>query len=469
MNTTHTLWLGVAALVAGAAAVITADRLGWLSAPHTETHDHASPAATVPALTRGVSPVSLATRNDIAVVESVEPQLRSQRAPAVSCSTERQVIRFADEAVAARAGLVVVQTDQRPITRTLSCNAELTFNGDRFAHISPRASGVVHRVEKSLGDTVDAGETLAILDSADLGAAKAEYLQAIAAERLWRTHLERQTTLAESGVTSRRDLLEAETRCAEACISLARAQQRLRNLGVNPESTAPNDPSPHTHSTGSEPLNVEQVSLSADGSFLNITAPFAGVVVDRHAVLGEVVDSEHVMFSIAGCDPVTNSPMLWMMLDIFESDAAAVKIGQRVMMHLPSRPGEPVAGVIAWISPQVDPVTRTLKARADLVNPAADLRANTFGRAMITIHDREELVVVPRGAVQWEGCCNIVFVKQSETQYQPRKVKLGFETDGWCVISEGVQPGDLVVTDGSFLLKTEILKGSIGAGCCADH
>jgi len=73
---------------------------------------------------------------------------------------------------------------------------------------------------------------------------------------------------------------------------------------------------------------------------------------------------------------------------------------------------------------------------------------------------------VPASAVQWEGCCNVVFVKKSNTAYEPRKVHLGIATGSVYQVLNGVNVGEEIVTQGSFLLKTEILKGSIGAGCC---
>ena len=80
--------------------------------------------------------------------------------------------------------------------------------------------------------------------------------------------------------------------------------------------------------------------------------------------------------------------------------------------------------------------------------------------------DGQQTLVVPESAVQWEGCCNIVFVRKSETVFEPRKVQLGMATGTVYEVLRGIEAGDEVVTEGSYLLKTEILKGSIGAGCC---
>jgi len=97
------------------------------------------------------------------------------------------------------------------------------------------------------------------------------------------------------------------------------------------------------------------------------------------------------------------------------------------------------------------------------------LRANMFARAVVKVREAEPTVMVPREAVQWEGCCNVVFVQEDVAVYQPVKVHLGPATGSLVEVRRGLHGGETVVTQGSFLLKTEILKGSIGAGCCEAH
>ena len=122
---------------------------------------------------------------------------------------------------------------------------------------------------------------------------------------------------------------------------------------------------------------------------------------------------------------------------------------------------------IFGIFSQLDAKTRMLKVRAEVDNSAGSLKANMFGEATIAVHDREPMLIIPKTAVQWEGCCNIVFVQQSQAVFQPRRVYLGHETDQHFAVRGGfLKEGDPVVTQGSFLMKTEILRGSIGAGCC---
>jgi len=143
-----------------------------------------------------------------------------------------------------------------------------------------------------------------------------------------------------------------------------------------------------------------------------------------------------------------------------------VREGLAVVLDVGGLPGERHSGRITWLSSQLDSRTRTLKARTEIANPKGLLRAGMFGKAEVTVRREEDALVVPRAARQWDGCCNVVFVKRSEVLFEPRKVRLGYATDRLFVVEDGLVAGEQIVTTGSFLLKTEILKGSIGAGCC---
>ncbi len=243
-------------------------------------------------------------------------------------------------------------------------------------------------------------------------------------------------------VSTERELLEAETRLTENKIALSRAGQRLQNLGLSE----------------AEITHIEETPERA--TKLALAAPFAGTIVERSAVVGEVVTISQELFTIADLS------LMWVLLDIYEADLKHVRPGQPVTLELEGLPGVTREGLLTWISTYVDPRTRTMKARAEVANPDGLLRAGMFVQAAVKIRDQVAAVMVPKTAVQWEGCCNVVFVKKSEMIFEPRKIRLGYETEGWFVVEEGLAAGETIVTAGSFLLKTELLKESIGAGCC---
>jgi cobalt-zinc-cadmium efflux system membrane fusion protein len=228
----------------------------------------------------------------------------------------------------------------------------------------------------------------------------------------------------------------------ENSVALSRCTQRLRNLGLG--------------KTEIEALTAEK----GTSGLLPLTAPFAATVVERSAALGETVTQATALFAIA------DTKRMWAILDVHASDITKIAVGQPLVLDMEGLEDERHGGYITWVSSHLDRRTRTLKARAEILNSEGLLRDGMFGKAIVTIHDRENVLVVPKEAVQWEGCCNVVFVRRSDVLYEPRKVSLGYEGKDFLAVANGLTEGDVVVTTGSFLLKTEILRGSIGAGCC---
>jgi cobalt-zinc-cadmium efflux system membrane fusion protein len=367
---------------------------------------------------------------------------RYRRAPSVTCTTQLLTVTFERETIAEEAGLEFTEVKIQPVSRTIECNAVLEYDGNRFARLTPQVGGLVQSVEKDLGDQVEKGEVLAVIVSPAFGAAKAAYLNALASEALWEKNHAREKDLLARGVATERDQLEAETGLVGSRIAKSRAEQELMGLGLSVDQ-------------------ISEVARTGDTtSEYRVTTPFSGVVVDRQASVGELSNPTSPLFAVAD---VTR---MWARLDVYEMDIQEIQAGQPVVLHVEGLPGEAVAGRVTWVSAQLDPRTRTLQARAELDNQEGLLRANMFARAVVTVRNARPTVVVPRAAVQWEGCCNVVFVKDSLTTFHPVKVHLGPAVGSMVEVRRGLTGGETVVTQGSFLLKTEILKGNIGAGCC---
>jgi cobalt-zinc-cadmium efflux system membrane fusion protein len=200
------------------------------------------------------------------------------------------------------------------------------------------------------------------------------------------------------------------------------------------------------------------------GNLLAVTAPFEGLVIGRQVVGGEVVDASKVLFVVA------DVRQLWLTLDLRLEDAKSLRLGQKVLFR-PDGSKEEVDGSISWISTEADPKTRTVKARAILDNKAGQLRAHVFGTAKVILREEGQAIVVPNGAVHWEGDCFVVFVRD-KSYLQPgapkvfhtRTVRLGAKDPKQTEIIAGVLPGELVATRGSATLRAELLRGNLGEG-----
>jgi cobalt-zinc-cadmium efflux system membrane fusion protein len=188
--------------------------------------------------------------------------------------------------------------------------------------------------------------------------------------------------------------------------------------------------------------------------------------VARELVPGEAVDAARALFVVA------DTRRMWATLDVRLEDAPRVAAGQEVTFRPDGGPGsggpEAARGRVLWAGTAVDDTTRTVKVRAELENPEGRLLANAFGSARIRVREAEEAVAVPDAAIQWEGCCHVVFVSETPEVFRVRKVRPGARSGGFREILVGLVPGEAVVTAGSAILKSEILKSRLGAGCAGE-
>jgi cobalt-zinc-cadmium efflux system membrane fusion protein len=189
-------------------------------------------------------------------------------------------------------------------------------------------------------------------------------------------------------------------------------------------------------------------------------------VVARHAVKGEAVQATTQLFAIA------DTARMWLWIDVYESDIAKVSPRQPITFTIsgtdPEDTGHAFLGEVTWVGTEVNDKTRTTRVRAELINPSGRLRANQFGQAVIQVAREHQAVVVPKEAVQRRDNVDLVFLPQDEPGHYRAQRVVTRPTDRSDVVEIvwGVKPGQRVVSRGAFLLKTEIMKGAIGAGCC---
>jgi cobalt-zinc-cadmium efflux system membrane fusion protein len=380
------------------------------------------------------------------VTEARRPARGEDAEGIAECSTSKAKVRLAAPETARRAGIEAVTVTARPLPHAVRATGVIELDPRRVARLSSIVPGRIRTAAKIPGDEVYAGEVLAVIDSTELGEAKARLRHAAALvdlrEKTWAIERE----LAAGNVSSRREAIAAEAALAEAKIERDRARQELRTVGIAPDA-------------------IERIERGEDlEAALAIRAPFAGTVIERSAAAGEGIDTARVLFVVADLTRLVFS------LDLAEKDFAEVEPGARVLLTPDGFPGEVFRGKVISRGAVIDPATRTVRALAEVKNvPRGGKRVllpGMFGRAEVVVREAEEALLVPREAVQWEGCHHVVFLEVREGFYQTRPVELGIAAGPFQEIRSGLSPGDRVVTTGSYLLKTEILKGSIGAGCC---
>jgi len=390
------------------------------------------------------------------------------------CKTHHRRLQFATKESVDKAGIDVVPVWEAPMLEAILANGEIAYDQTRVTRLSSRVPGTVWWVGKNVGDQVKKGEVLALIDAADVGKAKSDYLQALSLLDQKGKVLESVESLIREGVYRKGALQQVEAQAAvrEAEIRLVSAEQALLNLGFAVKTDELKGLSPqqlraHLQFLGMPNEWAQSSSFKITTSNLfPLRATQDGVVVTREVVPGEVVDSSKPLLVIAD---VTH---MWLTLDVRHEDTKRLSLGQPVRFRLGNNPKEnEITGKISWISTAVDEKTRTVKVRADLPNPDASLRAFAFGTGRIVLREEPKAIVVPNEAVQWEGCCHIVFVRDKDflkdgapKVFHVRKVRIGAKDEQNTEIVAGVLPGEVIAAKGSGVLRGELLKNNLGEG-----
>lgn len=389
------------------------------------------------------------------------------------CKKFLRRIQFESADVFEKMGIDVDVATERPMTETLRINGELGYDQAQVAHLSTRSAGSVWKVFKTLGDEVQAGDVLALVDAVEVGKAKSELSRAIVNWQLKKKTFESLKNAV--GAIPERQIREMESSYEEAQIGVTIASQALVNFGFEvPKGLAKQDAEQITRSLqclGLPPDLCDQ--LSAKGSMtmnlIPIVAPQEGVIVEMDVVAGEVVQPEKALLTLA------NLSRMWLTLHVKQEDSERLSLGQKVRFKADGGKRE-VAGHLSFISPSVDEQTRTIKVRAMLENKNRVLKANSFGTGWIVLREEPKAVTVPLDALQSDGDCQIVFVrdknflkKDSPKVFHARQVRTGAKSDAHVELLAGVLPGEVVATKGSAAFRAELLKSAFGEGCCGGH
>tara|TARA_R110002073_G_scaffold149534_5_gene303263 strand:- start:2492 stop:4177 length:1686 start_codon:yes stop_codon:yes gene_type:complete len=387
-----------------------------------------------------------------------------------ACKVYQTRIQFASIESVQQAGVDVELVDRAPIVEAITGSGEIVYDPTRQASLASRLPGTVWLVSKNVGDPVAKGEVLAVIDAAAVGELKTTLLRALAERNLQQQNVAR---LREArGAVAGSRILDSEAALAKAQADVLAADQSLRNLGLPVDVNS------------LQGLNQQQVldelrllgipdsirsqldSQTVTSNLLPVRSPIEGAVVERSVAPGEVVDPARILFQVA------DVRQMWLTLNVPLENMNQLAIGQPVHFHADGS-REIVAGKLDWISTSADRMTRMVQVRAVLDNPDGRLRNKTFGTGEIVLRNESDAIVIPTGASHWEGCCQIVFVRdknyfdspESAKVFHVRSVRLGAVNGSRTEVLSGVLPGEVIATAGSDVLRAQLLKNNLGAGC----
>ncbi len=344
-------------------------------------------------------------------------------------------VKLASPELEKKVGLETTRAASQRFAPSLEVVGQMDFNHNRLAQLSARGEALVAEVKVDIGDRVKTGESLVVLMSAGVGESQGKLSAARARVEAARAALQREEGLASRGISSRREVEEAQAALAEAQGEYQGAMASLKAAGAG---------------TG-----------GSEGRY-TLTAPFAGVVVSRTAVVGKTASSDETLIEVA------DMSTLWAILDVPEEAASQVHPGQPVTLFLDGGGHPLVEAKVSRVAASVDRETRTVRVRVDVANPDGAFKAGHYLRARIQTGGEREAVLLPRDAIQEAEGRKLAFVRTGPGVFKPVAVELGSPVGEAVPVFNGLTAGVEVVTTGAFLLKTEILKDSIGAGCVDD-
>ncbi|WP_169747122.1 efflux RND transporter periplasmic adaptor subunit [Edaphobacter aggregans] len=316
-------------------------------------------------------------------------------------------------------------------------------------HVGVLTTGRIERVYANLGDYVHKGAVLARMHSHAIHEAQAAYAMAVAeksrlqsAESLAQVNFDRMQRLyalraasVEQTEQARQELVNAKTALENGQIDVVRSKTHLEeNLGISADL----------------PANANETA-----ELIPIVAPASGYVLQKNVTPGTTVAPATDIFVLG--DP----KHLWMLASVGQEQLSQLKVGQSAWVTLPGGTGQRFAGRISNLGQEFDPTTRRLQVRIDIEHGGGILRPEMLATAEIAVGETRPLILITPEAVQQVNGQDVVFVRQAADRFTPRPVRVGSSVNGKVALAEGVRPGEEVVTQGSFLLKSQLLKASM--------
>lgn len=341
------------------------------------------------------------------------------------------LVRMSEEQIRS-ARIELAEAGPGSIVRRVSLPGTVAASADRMARVPARVAGILTALNKRLGDEVAAGEVVAVIESAEIATVKGDYLAALRTAELVRTTFEREQRLWQRRVSAEQDFLKARTDWQEAQIRLELARQKLAALGLSQGEV---------EQMPSQPIEAMRRR--------EVRASMAGRIIARPAVIGAAVTAEAEIYSIAELSVV------WVELAVPTADVAFAAEGSTVRVR---GEGEMRSeGRVIFLSPVLDPETRSARAVVELPNPAGQIRPGAYVTADLTTAEQSVEVMVPLAAVQQIGGEDVVFVRNGEG-FEKREVVLGQRDQENVEVVFGLDPGERFAAANTFVLKADLGK-----------
>lgn len=360
-----------------------------------------------------------------------------------------EVVISPAEQVAQKIEVEAVQ--KRDLAAVLSLPGHITLPDNATWRVGVLTDGRVEKVYANLGDYVHKGQILARMHSHDVHDARAAYQTALAdrakldsAAALAQTEYDRTQRLyalkaasLEQTQIAHQELINAQTEAKDASIAVIRERTHLEDtLGV--------------------PADIPENSHNENDELVPIAAPASGYVLEKNVTPGVTIQPSTNAFVIGDLS------RLWLLASVRADQLPQLHIGQSAVISVTGAPGESFPGRVANLGQRFDPTTRQMQIRLEFANAGGRLRPEMLAEAKVPADEKKPALLVPQDAVQQVNGQDVVFVRLSADRFAIRPIQAGDTAHGMIQVISGIQPGDQVVTLGSFLVKSQLLRASIG-------
>jgi len=352
-------------------------------------------------------------------------------------------------AAIAEAGIQTWILQPVDLEHLLVLNGTVEPNENRLLQVAANVRGRVVSIPVDLGEMVACGQPVVMLESVELGRAREEYVREATALRVASRGYERAKALVAVKAISEGEFQAREGDYMTKKASAEAAERTLHLVGDSPEEV----------SRLRQAMESSEVVAAAGPPRLTLRAPFAGRVIDRKVTPGALVEAMQPLVTLADLSSV------WVFLQAYEKDLALLSKGLPVTLRAEAYPQEIFQGRVDFMGSVVDETTRTVKLRATVDNRQEKLRPGMFVKAHVDVPKPEAeartILAVPQQALQTLEGRTTLFVQTNPGVFGRRFVETGHSFEGFTEVLAGVKPGDVVVTEGSFVLKSEFAKASL--------
>jgi len=345
----------------------------------------------------------------------------------------------------------------------ITTTGQIKADENRVFHINSLVPGRIVKDNVVLGNTIKAGDVLAIVQNLEVAKTFGDYISKAhdnetetkvlkAKLELFQKNMDRLNALNKEGIVAQKDFITAQNTLKVGQIDYQASQEHAVHIRAEAKALL------SAYGVDLDQVEKKGMDIREIKTGSPLVSPRSGVVIEKTVTVGDVVNPSQPLYVVADLSEV------WLDITVYDKDLENIKQGETVHFHSDSLPNLKVEGRITYIQPSAGENTRTFLARASLPNPRAQLKPGMFGQVSIKTAEGKRKPFLPDSAIQKNGADTFVFIDEGSDSFQKRTIQLGERLGDGYLVNDGLKSGERIVHNGSFQLKSELLKAQAGGG-----